>query len=45
VGYPQNLKQYRPPETKCRKSGSKGFAEVYDYKNALEINTLLMFTM
>jgi len=35
VGYPQNLKQYKPPETKCRKSGSKGFAEVYDYNNAL----------
>ncbi len=45
VSYPQNLKEYRLPESKCRKIGSKGFAEVYDNKNALEINTLLMFTL
>jgi hypothetical protein len=45
VSYPQNLKEYKPPESKCRKIGSKGFAEVYDNKNALEINTLLMFTL
>jgi hypothetical protein len=45
VGYPQNLKEYKPPKTKCRKIGLKGFAEVYDNQNALEINALLMFIL
>jgi hypothetical protein len=43
VGYPQNLKEYKPPESKCRKIGSKGFAEVYDNQNAIKINEFLIF--
>jgi hypothetical protein len=43
VGYPQNLKEYKPPESKCQGIDVMASQAVYGNQNAIKINQFLIF--
>jgi hypothetical protein len=42
VGYPQNLKVYKPPESKCQRIDVITSEVVYSNQNAIKINQFLI---